>query len=244
MASMLNPIRLMLLDDHPLVVQYISQLASAEKDIRVMGGFTKSRAMIEALHACSVDVVLIDFSLTPGEVDGLNLIRALRLKFPDLKILVLSATHTPATVALSMRCGADGFIGKDANTEEIMVAIRKVNGGHQYLHPAMELELCAGSVSILQTSDAALNSTPALQSIIDSSTLSARESEVLRCCLDGMTVTCIARKFSRSVKTISGQKRSAYRKLGVVTDNELFKIQLREEHGRLTEEGAVEGGNP
>jgi len=55
--------------------------------------------------------------------------------------------------------------------------------------------------------------------------LSPREREVLRCCLEGMSVTQIAEKFARSVKTISGQKQAAFRKLGVRNDNELFKIQ-------------------
>ena len=55
--------------------------------------------------------------------------------------------------------------------------------------------------------------------------LSFREREVLRCCLDGMSVTQIALKFERSVKTISTQKQAAFKKLGLRSDNELFKIR-------------------
>ncbi|WP_460164162.1 LuxR C-terminal-related transcriptional regulator [Pseudomonas sp. S2_F03] len=55
--------------------------------------------------------------------------------------------------------------------------------------------------------------------------LSPKEQEVLRCCLEGMSVSQIARKFSRSMKTISGQKQAAFRKLGVRTDAELFKLE-------------------
>ncbi|MEV8761136.1 helix-turn-helix transcriptional regulator, partial [Klebsiella pneumoniae] len=64
-------------------------------------------------------------------------------------------------------------------------------------------------------------------SLSDMPSLSPREREVLRCCLDGMSVTDIAEKFARSVKTISGQKQSAFRKLGVRSDNELFKIEYQ-----------------
>ena len=64
-----------------------------------------------------------------------------------------------------------------------------------------------------------------LSALIDRSELSPREREVLRCCLDGMSVTDIAEKFARSIKTISSQKQSAYRKLGIRTDTELFKIK-------------------
>ena len=60
--------------------------------------------------------------------------------------------------------------------------------------------------------------------------LSKREQEVLRCCLDGMSVTQIAVKFSRSIKTISSQKQKAYKKLGIDNDYELFKIREKLEN--------------
>lgn len=63
------------------------------------------------------------------------------------------------------------------------------------------------------------------QRLLNDPTLSPKEREVLRCCLDGMSVSQISRKFMRSMKTISGQKQAAFRKLGVRTDAELFKLQ-------------------
>ena len=58
-------------------------------------------------------------------------------------------------------------------------------------------------------------------------TLSPKENEVLRCFLDGLRISQIASKFSRSIKTISGQKQAAFRKLGIRTDAELFKVQRK-----------------
>jgi len=231
MASLLNPIRLMLLDDHELILQGIAQLIAAEGDMQVLGSFTKSRQLVDALQKQPVDVVVMDYSLSPGEVDGLNLIRGLRLRFPTVRLLVVSGTHTPATVSLAMRCGASGFLGKNTASGEIVVAIRRVAKGQQYLHPNMVAELNRSEVSIDSSAGDVLVGTRELDGLIRSSTLTIREREVLRCCLDGMTVSKIAEKFSRSVKTISTQKHSAFKKLGVTSDNELFRIREQFERG-------------
>lgn len=64
------------------------------------------------------------------------------------------------------------------------------------------------------------------QALVDNPELSPKEREVLRCCLEGLSVSQVAIKFSRSRKTISGQKQAAFRKLGIRTDTELFKLQV------------------
>jgi DNA-binding NarL/FixJ family response regulator len=213
----------MLLDDHALILQGIVQLVRHEQDMQVLGCFTQSRKLIEALNRESVDVVVMDYSLSPGEVDGLNLIRGLRIRFPEVRLLVISALHRPATVALAMRCGAMGFMGKEMCPEQLLVAIRCLAGGREYLHPTMAAELRDNRVSTVQEPREGLSSQPGLNTLINE--LTVREREVLRCCLDGLSVTNIAEKFQRSIKTISTQKHAAFRKLGVRCDNELFKIR-------------------
>ena len=143
MASLLRPARLMLLDDHDLVLQGMLQLLRQEQDMEVVGHFTRSRELIDALSqpGMEVDIIIMDYTLSPGEIDGLNLIRGLRLRFPDIHLLIISASHTPATVALALRCGAKGFIGKDMCSSQLAVAVRRLVGGRGYLHPQMESNL-------------------------------------------------------------------------------------------------------
>jgi len=100
--------------------------------------------------------------------------------------------------------------------------VRTVALGRVHLNAAMAAEL-SSMLSIDNTETGGDNITT--DSLTQNSELSPREREVLRCCLDGMSVTEIAEKFARSVKTISGQKQSAFRKLGVRNDSELFKIE-------------------
>jgi DNA-binding NarL/FixJ family response regulator len=196
---------------------------SEEPDFQIVGTFASSKEMMAALRTTPADLLVIDYSLGSNDIDGLNLIRALKVRFPDSKILVSSSHYNPATVALAMKAGARGFVGKSQELSELIQAIRTVSVGRVHLNNNMAAEL-SSMLSAAPSESAQEGGTPS-DSLSENSELSPREREVLRCCLDGMTVTQIAEKFARSVKTISGQKQSAFRKLGVRNDSELFKIQ-------------------
>ena len=220
-----QPIRLMLLDDHEFILHGMSRILSQQADMKVLRTFLKSHQLMAALKNEEPDIVVVDYSLGPGEVDGLNLIRALRNRHPHIKVLVISSLHTPATVALALRCGARGFVGKELDAEQLVIGIRRVFEGRIYLDPDMEIQLSRNNVSVLPLPDNQDDPDERVAPLISTGSLTIREREVLRCCLDGQSVTQIAAKFSRSIKTISAQKQSAYRKLGLRTDNELFKIR-------------------
>ena len=123
---------------------------------------------------------------------------------------------------MSIRAGAHGFVGKSQETDDLLQAIRTVARDRIYLAPAMSLELDKLTGTQTVNSDLAFDANTRLTQYAE---LSPKESEVLRCCLDGMSVSQIAIKFVRSRKTISGQKQSAFRKLGIHSDTELFKLQ-------------------
>jgi two-component system, NarL family, captular synthesis response regulator RcsB len=219
-----TPLHIALLDDHTVVRHGLLELLGEEADFHIVGAFANSRELIAELRTTPAELLLIDFALAPDDIDGLNLIRALSVRFPESKILVVSAHYNPATVALALRAGARGFVGKNQPLADIVGAIRTVARGHTYLNPALNVEfsyLLSDAASRDDDTDA-VSPTLALDSLAK---LSPREREVLRCCLSGMSVTQVAEKFDRSIKTISTQKHSAFRKLGIRTDNELFKMQ-------------------
>ncbi|MCO5400737.1 response regulator transcription factor [Ralstonia soli] len=221
-----RPIRVVVLDDHAVVRHGLAARLKQESDIEVTALFASGREVVQALKdsAVEVDVLLMDYSLGPAEIDGLNLIRLIRVRYPDLKILVASAHHNKATVGMVMHAGARGFVGKEEELSELVRAIRTVATGGKRLNDtlAAEMERDALADAPAAAADGAAGD---LAALVDRPELSPREREVLRCCLDGMSVTDIAEKFARSIKTISSQKQSAYRKLGIRTDTELFKIK-------------------
>ncbi|AMW82912.1 Two-component response regulator [Pseudomonas yamanorum] len=195
----------------------VSHLAE-ESSIEIVGVYETSRELIRGMATMPANVLLLDFALGRDELDGVSLIRALRSRFPDCRILVLSSHHESATVSLALRVGARGFVGKDEGLGSLVKAIRTVASGAIYLSADMSYQVADAARPGESTQ------TPISDNALQRAALSAREQEVIRCYLEGMTVTEIAEKFNRSIKTISTQKATAFRKLGVTSNNGLFKI--------------------
>ncbi|MFO2463020.1 response regulator transcription factor [Pseudomonas sp. 15FMM2] len=212
-------LQIALLDDHAIVRHGLVSRLALESDFEVVGVYSSSRDLMAGLLADPADVLLLDFVLGPHELDGVLLIRALRVKFPKCRILVFSTHHDVATVILALRVGARGFLGKGEGMGQLIDAVRLVASGAVYLSPDMAYRV-AEATAVNSDSKEKIRG-DALRFV----SLSAREQEVIRCFLAGMTITDIAGKFSRSIKTISTQKASAFRKLGVTSNNELFRLK-------------------
>ncbi|WP_304350719.1 response regulator transcription factor [Comamonas testosteroni] len=219
-------IRVVILDDHAVVQHGISSYLAERNDIAVVASFGKSRDLICWLQANLADVVLLDYTLGPGEIDGLNLVKLISTRFPECKILMTSSSDTPATVNMTMRAGALGFFGKSEDLSKLADAIFVVARGRPYISAELSGKLMSSSMpdprlarKKVVSAESASASDSGLSAILS---LSPREHEVLRCYLAGMSVSDIAAKFARSSKTISTQKQSALRKLGIRSDAELF----------------------
>lgn len=221
-SSISNMHTVILLDDHEMVRQGIELGLSKEVDLDVVGSFGTGRELLEALAQRAVDVVVMDFVLGPSDIDGLSLIQTLSRRFSKCKCIVVSSHYTPATVSLALKAGSWGGLGKTRNLTELITAIRTVAQGRIYLEPCM-LPALQGAQSMVEVTS--IKSRMEVSSPVRlNASLTPKEQEVLRCFLDGMSVNSIAAKFSRSASTISTQKQSAYRKLGIKSDSELFKI--------------------
>ncbi len=217
-----NVYTVMLLDDHEMVRQGIELGLNEEADLDVIGSFGTGRELMEALALRPVDVVVMDFILGPSDIDGLSLIQALNRRFSKCRPVVVTSHYTPATISLALKAGSWGVLGKTQKMTELITAIRTVAQGRIYLQPCM-LPPLQGMQPVLDIAK--------MKSKVEFSVplqlnacLTPKEQEVLRCFLDGMSVNSIAAKFSRSASTISTQKQSAYRKLGIRSDSELFKF--------------------
>ncbi|WP_063551107.1 response regulator transcription factor [Burkholderia territorii] len=217
-----NPkIAVALLDDHPIVTFGLALRLQDEPDIVLAGRYASASDLMAALNARAVriDVLVTDYQLRPGDIDGISLIRLLKIKMPGVKIVVSSAFHTLSTVTLAMNAGARGFVGKEEPLERLVTVVRKVARGAHCVDSLLDAE---GGVYRAASAARAENGTSCASPAQE--TLTRREREVLRCVATGMSVSDIATKFRRSLKTISTQKQSAYRKLGIRTDFEFYAI--------------------
>lgn len=202
-------LRIALLDDHPVVRTGLIVRLSSETRMELTGIHDSSQALLDGLRAQPADIVVMDDALPPRQLAGTPLILALRTRFPAVRILVFSASPDPSRVSQALRAGASGFVGKRQPMHELIDAIHVVAQGSVYVG--------VGAAASAWSEPHA--GTP------PGAALSTREKDVIRCYLEGMTVSEIALKFDRSIKTISTQKSSAFRKLGIASNNDLFKLR-------------------
>jgi len=226
-------IGVVILDDHPVVRSgYEHQLAGCP-DIRLLGSFSSGKALLDWLRKQAAEnfpsrtVLVLDYELGPDEVDGLSLIQSLHARYPQFRLLIGSSHAGEATVQLTRRVGALGFYDKRKDLSELANAIRTVAAGKPYPSPEAGERPAVVQPVVEPIGDT--DEGERLQAYFPQ--LTKKEHEVLRCYLQGMTVSEIAAKLQRSIKTVSTQKQSAFRKLGVHSDMELAR--LRQEIGKI-----------
>ncbi|HEL3783436.1 TPA: response regulator transcription factor [Stenotrophomonas maltophilia] len=208
-----RPRRLALLDPHPVLRLGVEVLLRQHSGVQVRVSLSNEADLLQLLeHSPScVDLLLTD-ALPMGDVgDGLALLRVLSQRWPALPVLVLSAHCNASTVTTAMRAGARGFLSKSTPPETLLRAIDVVARGGRFVPPELREEL-----KLPRTRRA---SAPVL------APLSQREREVLRLVLKGFSTSEMAVRSGRSASTISSQKTSAYRKLGIRGDGDLFRFR-------------------
>ncbi|AKM86497.1 response regulator [Enterobacter ludwigii] len=213
-----------LLDDHPIVRKGMEIILSQEPDFELKGSFATRIELMNFLRNNRVDVLVLDYLLGDEEIDGLPMIKQLMSTFPWLKILLSSTLENTAIVRMALKIGVRGHVGKSRDLSEVVNAARQVAAGRISLSESMEKEFylisepCADPTSGSEGD----NAPQVIEGIGRLDQLSPKELEVLRLFTGGMSVLQISEKFNRSRKTVSGQKKSAMKKLGVKTDSELF----------------------
>lgn len=217
----MKKIEVVVLDDHSIILSGIEKELESTH-VSVSNSYTNSHDLKKYLAANTPDIIIMDYALSPEDLDGLTLIKDLHKRYNKLKILVISAYSDLAIIGQIFRCGAKGFISKkNAKKQQLINAIDAIYKGKYYFNQVFDslkkLEFHYESIT-----DNSSNSTLSNVSVAD---LSKKELEVIRCFLDGLTVSMIAQKYNRSIKTISGQKQTALRKLGLTADHQLFIIK-------------------
>jgi two-component system capsular synthesis response regulator RcsB len=218
MTSGIAPVRVVIADDHPVVLIGMKSMLQQDGQWRVVGEAVSGRELLARLAGCDCDLVITDFSMPcEGGEDGLVLLRRLRQRHPGLPVIVLTMVHNLALVRGMLAAGAAGVVAKTAMTRELLVACHAVMNGRGYLSEPMREDIEA--VPSPESGRA-----PALSLEAALARLSPREAEVVRMYVGGQSVSEIARQLSRSVKTVSQQKNDAMRKLGLSSNSQLYEF--------------------
>jgi two-component system, NarL family, captular synthesis response regulator RcsB len=202
-------IRVAIADDHPTLLAGLEHLLSKVEGITLIGSVTDSTQLVELLGKSSCDVVVTDFSMPGGRYgDGLALLRFLKRRFPNVRLVVLTSIENREVVKGILDVGALGLVSKADDLGHVEAAIRMAHLGNSYVSPKKSAQLQESSPD------------PGVDQIAK---LSKRETEVLRMYAEGLTVSEIGMRAGRSSKTISAQKMAAMKKLGLEHDADIFK---------------------
>ena len=206
-------IRVIVVDDHPIVRQGLVSVLGDEDDLEVVGEASSGREAVALTARLQPDVVLLDLEMP--DLDGVEAIPQLLAAKPGLGILVFTAYDTDERVLGAVRAGARGYLLKGASADEIARGIRTVHSGGSYLEPRVASKLLAEVTSPRARARG----------------LSEREREVLRLVAEGLPTKQIALSLSISERTVKFHVNSIFHKLGA--DNRAQAVALAAQRGLL-----------
>ncbi len=204
--------RVLIVDDHPVVRHGLSELINRTADLEVVGQAGKASEAISVLDAVKPDLVVIDISLEDGS--GIELIKQLKARNPEVKMLVNSMHDEKLYAERALRAGAMGYVNKEESMDQIVEAIRQVLRGRVYLSNAM-------SDRVLHRVVSGGSEEEGERSPVE--TLSDRELEVFELMGKGLTTRQIAKKLHLSPKTVETHREHIKTKLNLTNNNQLLR---------------------
>lgn len=207
----MDRIRVVLADDHPVVLAGIRALLNADPEVELVGEATDGGEALPMIRAVAPDVAVVDVSM-PG-LNGLELTERVTGECPGTRVLVLTVHEDAAYVQPLMRAGARGYLLKRSAADDLLRAVRAVASGGVFLDPSI-----AGH-ALAETSGS--DGRPG--TVEGREPLSPREAETLRLIAQGFSNKEIARRIDVSVKSVETYKARAAEKLGLRTRAEIIR---------------------
>jgi DNA-binding NarL/FixJ family response regulator len=197
-------IRVLMVDDHPLLREGITAVIEGQPDLEVVGEATNGREAVELFRTCQPDIVLMDLQMPV--MGGLEAISAIRSEFPKARIVVLTTYKGDTQALRAFKAGAAGYLLKNMLRKDLLETIRSVHAGHRRIPPEI-----ANEIAEHHTDDA----------------LSQREIEVLQRVAAGGANKIIAGELNISEETVKAHMRSILAKLSANDRTHAVMIALK-----------------
>ncbi|PYZ95522.1 DNA-binding response regulator [Alteribacter lacisalsi] len=193
---------IMIVDDHTVLRDGLKTIFSMEKDFNVISEAESGEEALKILEKVQPEIVIMDINL-PGK-NGVDVTAEVKERWPDIKILVLTMYKHDEYFMSAITKGAEGYLLKDAPSEEVVDAVRSLMSGEAVIHPSMAKKL----LDLHQQPQEKANEK-------NQNELTAREKDVLECLVKGMSNKDIADELFISDKTVKIHVSKILRKLGV-----------------------------
>jgi DNA-binding NarL/FixJ family response regulator len=209
-----DKIRILLADDHAVVRKGIREFLEEPGDIEVIAEAEDGAEALRLVETHQPDVAVLDIRMP--EMTGVEATRRIKERFPQVRVLILTAYDDDPYVFALLQAGADGYVLKTASGDELVRAVRTVYAGRTALSPEI-----AGKVVRQATSHRPEGAAAQVEP------LTGRELEVLRLAAQGLTNRAIGHQLGISHRTVQGHLASMYGKLGVSSRTEAVTEALR-----------------
>ncbi len=208
-------IKVVIVDDHPMVAEGIQSILESYDDITVLAALSNGRDVVDQVDTLAPDVILMDLNMP--ELGGLTATEMVLERCPATRVLILSMHDSPEYISTALNHGAMGYILKDVPTDEIKTAIDHVMRGERYL--------CTGAKGSLAPTEG-----------VNRESLTSREQTILLQLAQGKSNKEVAAVLDISVRTVETHRKNIKRKLGISSTAGLTRYAM--EHGVLQGTGA------
>ena len=207
----MSKIKIIIADDHTMFLQGVDSMLKNEKSIEIVGKATNGEEVLAILENKDANMVLVDISMP--KMDGIELTKFMKQRHPEIKILILSTHSNSQMIAKLIRLGANGYLLKNAEREELLEAIHTIHKNEEYfskevkdIYNEFNLKLNQKSFSITE--------------------LSTREKEILKLISQELTAQEIADKLFISMNTVNTHRRNLLSKLNMKNTAGLVKYAV------------------
>lgn len=204
--------RLLLVDDHAMLRDGLHLLLDAAPGLRVVAEAGDGVEALAALERTPADVAIVDVSMP--KMNGIELTEKIRLRWPDLQVVVLSENGSPEFVHRALRAGAMAYVVKESRSQELLEAIAAAKARQRYLSPVLRENLIDHMLG--QNAPSPVER------------LSARERQVLQYLVEGHTSRAIGEQLSLSPKSVETYRRRLMEKLGIRDIPQLVRFAIEQ----------------
>jgi DNA-binding NarL/FixJ family response regulator len=203
-------IRIIIVDDHPVVRRGLKQILHEEPDVKVVGEAESAQEAFKIIRTIDCDAVVLDISL-PG-ASGVEILKQLKYEYKKLPVLILSVHPEEQYAVRVMKAGASGYLTKESAPDELVKAIRKIISGGKYISSSLAERLIT---------DIDASGKPRHEKLSD------REFEIMRMIARGKAIKKIAEELYLSEKTVSTYRTRLLEKMKMTTNAEIIGYALK-----------------
>ena len=212
----MEKIKVLLVDDHDIVLLGLKALLSRNHDIEIVAVTNDGEATLSKVEELLPDVVVLDIDLP--KISGIEVTEHISKNYPDTKVLLHTSFSDEAHIVAGFEAGASGYVPKTFKTEQLLEAIRTVARGERYIKGNVS-ELFINSYFKTKKADEIAEKAK--------ESLTKREVEILKCITDGLSNQDMADSLNISVRTVEAHKHNIMNKLEIFNTAELVKYALK-----------------